>query len=287
MSKSKEQIMKTLTKSLLVSSLGALSLSAQAVTMSTGGVTWEELPSDPGFNASLEFTQWFTTGNTSTRITQNGSLDVSNIVSPVTPGVAELVGVGEILSINSASFCGSCELTFSFGGIFGDNNGGLNFDQGWVNVYIDSNTASNFQNTTLRSQWDDVTGPTAALQNEINEAVNGDLWLSLSVADGVFTPTLGYVSGNLSINLEAEDGIALYNFNTDDVQGFDFFSTDLFDAVGSQMGASFTEIQNGVFISTTSTGSIIANPVSAPASLAIFGGALFMIGASVRRKVTK
>lgn len=278
--------MKTLTKSLLVTSLGALSLSAQAATMSVGGVTWDALPTEPTFNASLEFTQWFTTGNTSVRTTQNGSVDVSQVVSPVNPGTAELVGVGEILAINSDSFCGSCELTFSFGGIFGDGNGGLNFNQSWVNVYIDANTSTNFQNTTLRSLWDDP--DPSALQSEIDEAVDGGTpWLSLSVADGIFSTTGGYVSGSLSLNMDAQDGLALEAFDSDNVLGFNVFSSDLFDAVGSQLGAAFTEIQNGVFISTTSTGSIIANPVSTPSSLAIFGGALFLIGASVRRKANK
>jgi hypothetical protein len=272
--------MKKFTKSLVVLALGSSSLMANADTFNVGGVTWDALPSDPTFNASLEFTQWFTTGNTTGISDTNGSMDVGSVVNPVGATFEELVGVGEILAINSASFCGSCELTFSFGGIFAEAGGTeLDFSTGWINVYVDNTVSTNFLNTGLRSAWDIGA---AEVQSEIDKATDGDLWLSMSVANGAFSPTVGYVSGNISMNLNTEAGLAAEAFDSNNVGGFQF--VDLFDAVGSSLGAAFTEYQDGVFISTTSTGSIIANPVSTPASLGLFGGALILLGASVRRK---
>jgi hypothetical protein len=275
----KDICMKKFTKSLVALALGVSSLTVNADTVSAGGVTWDSLPTTPSFNASLEFTQWFTTDNTTTMTDYNGSVDVGGVVNPTGVTTEELVGVGEILAINSAPFCGSCELTFSFGGIFADGTGDFDFDSGWINVYVDTPVSTNFQNTSLASSWG-----TPGLQGDIDNAVDGDLWLSLSVEDGTYSETSGYVSGNISLNMNAEDGLASDIFDSNNTFGFDIFSNELFDAVGSSLGASFTEFRNGVYISTTSTGSIIANPVSTPASLGLFGGALILLGASVRRK---
>jgi len=279
--------MKKLTKSLIAAGLVLSASNAVAGSISAGGITWDPNATDPRFNAAIEFTQWFTTLNTTTRTDYGSNVATTGLANPLTlTGGEELVGVGEILSINSDSFCNNCELTFSFGGItFNDPqqnpSSAFDFTNGWINVYVDKPLATDHQNTNIPAVW-----TTPAFATEVGNAVDGDLWLSLGFEDAVFfgVPFSGTINAGLMV--EDTGGLAKAEavFDQDSIVS-PFFGTDLFDALGTNFSTTFGKLlTDGVLVSDTGSGNLTANPVSSPATLAIFGIGLMGVGFASRRK---
>jgi hypothetical protein len=260
------------------------------------------------------FTQWWTVENDTTRTEYNAAVDgtaltptLSNLggalFEQLTP---ELVVVGEFnLNLGNAGTpsCARCELTFSCGGIFlagFEEEGTDTFEQvspgvfeeimimlpvidtstAWINVYVDNDNPSEFDKDGI---IDSAT--VAAIDAEIDDAVDGDLWLSLTVEDFIYTPDQDAIDdgepltiGSTSSYGNVVDGLAINNFESD-------FFIDLFDTQEFGLTASFKE--DGVInnYANTGTGAVRAHTVPEPSTLAIFG--ILVLGVAGLAKARK
>lgn len=255
--------MNKFTKILTAGTFAFASMAASAADITVGGVTW-----DPDYNSfsgvdfvsTGTFTQWFSTAGI------NG-VGAPN-AAPVLPGTvgSMLQGVGEISVFNGSTnhVCATCELTFSFGGLVYDNDltDGSVYDlaasqgSGFFNIYFD-NTA-------------DFDGGNLSNQADINNAVDGSLFLSLSFdtlkESSGFLPTTGHIDSFWSVS----GGAAAGNFDTNE------------QLSGSDIEFSASVQFNGGY--GTSVGIASGNSIPEPTTLAIFGLGLLGLAGAARRK---
>jgi hypothetical protein len=284
----------------LIAALLAANTAANAgVVSAAGGVSWTTTNSTPNFSATIDFTQWWTTQNTVGKDDVNqavaGEAIDATLASVSTAPGAELVGVGNFKTNGLAGEpnCNGCELTFSFGGIFFDNNKLVNADNAWLNVYVDYDMVNGvFDDELIRGAADQD----AEANLQASRAVDGTLWASLSLEAFRYTPDATYggageplISGSTSFYGNVDGGIAEENF----VNGF-FFG--LYDAAAQGLTASFdsptslfliTENPSDMTLSRYSqfgSGRVSAETVSAPSTIALFGLALVGLGAMTRRR---
>jgi hypothetical protein len=264
----KETKMKALKKTILGAAVAlAMAGQAHAIPINVGGVVWDPDAvslTDSDFTARFEFNQWFTSAANQVPDVDGAAANYANAINPGTVGLGDtLQGVGEIFKLNGVNygntasltggaFCPSCELTFTFGGF--SINGVNTLSNGWLRIYVDDTP-----------DWD-VTQTSAA------GASDGTLFLELRAGANTFNSNGGFSSGSLFSYFDAVDGIALSNFDTNTVFGFDFLSS-----------ASASFFQNVI---ATSTGQINGNSIPEPGSLALAGLGLLGLGALRRRKAT-
>ncbi len=288
-------------KLLLATALLTVGASANAgVVNAAGGVSWIAADAKPNFSATIDFTQWWTTQNNIGKDDENGVL--SNIaIDPTLASVsntsgAELVGVGSF-KVNTGLVgepsCNGCELTFSFGGLYFDNQTLLNADDAWLNVYVDYDMANGvFDEELIRTS----ANKEAEAGIQAVRASDGTLWASLNLDAFFYTPDSRYenvgeplISGSTEFFGIVDGGIAEDNFVGHFFSGvFDAFADGLtasFDASDSDF--RFTQNPNDMELSKYSqsgSGRVLAQTVSAPSTIALFGLALIGIGAINRRR---
>lgn len=242
--------MKKLNKFLMAGVLAASSTFASADPITVGGVTWDpELPVD--FRVDFNFVQNF-----------DGDASVAG---------TELFGYGIIYSLNNSlfrgvEFCSGCELTFELGGFLTDGNGGFQdnngIENGFINVYRDYSQDYDYANDPFNAA----------------KATNGDLWLRFTAGNVNFLSTSSdtnnpYLSGQLSVQWFLDDPTALaYNsFETgSQVDGGDAYSS---------ANTTF-----GIDTGATGNGTLFADSVPAPTTLALFGLSVLGLGAVKRRR---
>ena len=242
--------MKKFTKYLVAGAFAACSAYASADPITVGGVTWDpDLPVD--FRADFNFVQDFA-GN---------------------PNVAgtELFGYGIIYSLNNSlfrgvEFCSGCELTFEIGGFLTDDSNGFQDGEGYINVYRDYSL-----------DYDYATDPYNA-----TAATNGDLWIRFNAGNVNFLSTESdtsnpYLSGQLSVQwfldqtVLGTSALAFDSFETGtQVDGGDAYSS---------ANATF-----GIDTGATGNGTLFADTVPAPTTLALFGLSVLGLGAVKRRR---
>ncbi len=191
-------------KKLVLSSALVLSGAANAgAIMAPGWVSWDPKAAIPNFEGPVVFTQWWTVENDTTRTDYNSAVD-GTAIAPTLANlggtlvgqlIPELVGVGEFnLNLGNAGTpsCASCELTFSFGGIFltGFEEVGtgtfaqvspgefeeimimlpvIDTDTAWINVYVDNDNPNEFDKDGVID-----TASAIDIDAEIEDAVDGD-----------------------------------------------------------------------------------------------------------------
>lgn len=234
-----------------------LSFGAQAADIDVGGVVW-----DPDSNISDGFpalNDFFSSGN------------IIEDAASGAPGQV-LTGFGEVTQLNSqdpnqAEFCPGCELTFTFSmttvsftptfGVIGvvPNAGAFIFTDLEINFWVDD--TSNFAGTAAT-------------------AGNGDLWLKYTsdlLAGEGFNLGTGSDSGSGSALLDAVDGLALANFNTNgEAGGADANLSSSFQdtgLLGNRLGGTFE---------------ITSNSIPEPSSLALLGLGIIGLGLRARKK---
>tara|TARA_B100000408_G_C10311089_1_gene228852 strand:+ start:2952 stop:3659 length:708 start_codon:yes stop_codon:yes gene_type:complete len=181
-------------------------------------------------------------------------------------GGAELFGFGEIDKINYlTNFCNGCELTFELFGFEIDGSGGFLDGKGVINVYRDF--AQNYDFSVESDRFDS------------SKATDGELWIQFEAQNVNFQSTAGdddnpYLSGFLSVEWILGDSSAL---------AFEQFAT------GTQIGGSDAYSTGNATFGITGNGaigdgSLYADTVSAPSTVAIFGLSLLGLGAIKRRR---
>lgn len=253
--------------------LGALTLTAAAAgvnagTINAGGIEWDTYNQNglPFWDAGVTFQQWYTTGT----YANNGGvmqLDADSVVSSaIVPG-AMLSGIGKFTAFSDGreqnsvpSFCaagaGTCELTFTFGGLTFNGTNVLNANNSWLNIYFDDSPDLGGINNNEFSQY--------------ANAQNGTLWASMKFDDFEIyagDATAGFADGYLSV----VDGLADVLAALDNNGG----SSDIFFTSSSQ-------INPNTGYSASSNGQV--TPVSAPSTVALFGLSLLGLGLATRRK---
>lgn len=267
------KIMNTIIKTLGFASLLGLSAGAGATTVS--GVVW-----DPGaandFTIQFNFTQWYTSSADAISNTVNASPNFAaaqSVPAGLVMGDSTLTGVGEVYSINgtsAATFCPSCELTLSFGGILltgvdaVTNVPTFDLTNSFINIYVDNALSNDFP-------WPSD----AASQADVNAAVDGDLWLSLTMGTLDFT---GVVESGFVQSLQNVTGGLAASYFQGGTQplGFDAqYSSSAFFTTTSPL---YSQGGNGQFKSKTI--------VPEPNIMALLGFGLFGFCATLWRKQT-
>jgi hypothetical protein len=297
-------------KFLAITTLALASLTAQAgVVTGAGGVSWLQKPTAPNFETSIDYTQWWTTNNTTGIADVGVGVDTSSINPTIANFVANLADVPELVGAGHFDLgvgvgepnCTNCELTFNFGGFFlegfdqvgtgtfrPDGSGGfeeilatvpsINTDNAWLNLYL-GDTAAQFDESLI------IDAGSASTQ--VANAVDGDLWLSLSLHNFVYTADILAGTEPLSLGSSTffgsvEGGSSAANFESD-------FFLGLFDASAFGLTSSFIVPNSSDIVnySTRGSGNVQAETVSEPTTLAVFGLALLGFAGAARRKQSK
>ncbi len=267
-------------KKTLLGAAAAMALAvpaANAALINVGGVVWDPdwtdgatPPIEQDFIARQDFTQWYSA--TSDTVGSLGSYSSAVTIGTVlsgqdgTPGASSyfLSGAGEFYQINDPtrnviqssttggganSFCPGCELTYAFGGLGLNKNNTFDLTSAWARVYVDS--TPNFQVP--------VTGTAPGLAAN---ALDGGLWLDLKFTDLQFTSLAsGIASGFVVATFEIVGGLAQNNF---DPQLASYNASAYF-------GTNPVTINLGAKYSGGGNGSVLANTIPEPASLALVG----------------
>ena len=286
--------------------LASASASAGLVS-AAGGVSWNTLPSEPNFAAAVEYTQWWSTTNTTGIADHNVALDGASIaptIASLATAIAngdspELVGVGQVLLGGGLGEpnCGNCELTFSFGGLYfdgiqtvgtgafaPDGNGGfveimadvpvINSQDSWLNIYIDYQ-ANEFDEGAVVDE--------ASANSEGAEAVDGTLWLSAQNELFEYTPDGSSGAEPLSVGSSSFvsniiGGIAQFNIESN-------FFQNMYDVDAFGLTSSFVKSDGTIAnYSDRGTGNFAAQTVSEPGTMALFGLGLLGLAGVARRK---
>jgi hypothetical protein len=307
-------------KILLVTAIALSSMASQAATISgAGGVSWEQKPTSPNFETTIDYTQWWTVNNTTSIGDHGVAIDTTAIDPTVASFTSELAGMKTPELVGAGHFalgngvgepnCANCELTFTFGGFylngFTQRDTGffetnpdydpslpfdpvsnsptkplletvpvLNTDDAWLNLYL-GDTADQFDESLI------VDSGTATTQ--VGNAIDGDLWLSMSLHEFQYTADASAGSEPLSIGSSTfygsvVDGISAANFESN-------FFLGIYDASAFGLTSSFLDAtDNIVKYSTRGSGNVQAETVTEPATLAIFGLGLLGLAGVARRK---
>lgn len=243
--------MKLLRKALAGATL-ALGLSvAQASPITVGGVTW-----DP--DHLLDFSSF--------------SIAIHQDIDATT---GEVSGFGFISTMNGtgqATFCSSCELTFTFGDympvIFGALPGGvgttIGYTGGWVKVFVDNSP--------------EVSNPSDPTTLSFANTSDGVLWLDLvgHMIGGISLTGSVTASGLTGLgDLDVVGGLAQGNFDTNTrSDGADFsFSNSL-----------TLFLPTGNYLNGWGTGNFFGGSIPEPASLGLIGLGLLGLAAMRRRR---
>lgn len=222
----------------------------------------------------------------------------------------ELTGYGEVLQINgSQGFCNAgafCELTYQFGGFILEEivpgvggPDGFIFSGGWINFYVGTNAALDFNPFTSNS-----------IANDIAEATDGVLWLTLAghsqtvVSNDQFNGKTGtlfadvnqFGANNLSGqgrgfldvdltglangNTAGPGALANNNLDTNNLQDAQGLPTDFL--LGSSFNTTNPPYVGGPPVSGTAE--IKGNAIPEPGTLTLLGLGLLGLGAFTRRK---
>jgi hypothetical protein len=257
-------------KSIVAGMLLGTSSLASAATVSAGGIEWDTIPigGSQGTTASFQFQQWFSDGSygvgadSQNVITATSKESVGLGSGGFLTGVGVFTGFSDGRNAFSPTFCqngpGQCELTIEFGGLeaFGLNS--FDFSDAWLNVYYDDTPDFGF--STNQNSHEDFA-----------DAHDGTLWASFEFSSFSFDGN-GFESGNSEAYLNIVDGLA-------DV--IDIFDTGTLSDIFFTASAQF----NSDDYTNNSTGEITT--VSTPATLGLFGLALFGLGAVSRKRTSK
>jgi len=259
----------------------ALSGAAHADVVNVGGVIWDtDAVSDFFTDASLTETQVTVTGDS-------------------------LMGFGLISSLNSlsgpnaASFCPSCELTFTFTDFtLVDENPATSefyFTGGILTFYVDS--TPNYSLST-------------AADGGLSTATDGDVWLQLS-AVSYYEATYGetgtlfgsLTAGSITSPEADEAGSGNGFFEVTGGLAADYFNTDTFQDIQQEDGSTVTADLSfsssfqpsdayanfGVGLALRGTGELRGDSISIPepSSIALLGLGALVAGAGMRRRKQK
>tara|TARA_R110000868_G_C10853825_1_gene760989 strand:+ start:375 stop:1184 length:810 start_codon:yes stop_codon:yes gene_type:complete len=267
--------MKSIRRVLTATTIALASLSANASSISAGGVTWDPDWVDGGeqdFSLSYDFTQWFSSTNVannnvgSMQTSYTNAVGINTVLSTLNGSTAStgyfLSGVGEAYLINGDySFCSGCELTLAFGGLELFKNNTFDVTNAWINLYVDNSA--------------DYSHPTSNVA-EVASAMDGNIWISASILS--FGLTGGTVDNGLaSAQIQVTGGLAASYFLDSSLAGFALQSGSAF--FNALSNAKYSSQGNGQVHSDTS---VVTVPE--PQNILMFSLGLLGLATVLRRK---
>ena len=257
-------------KSIVAGILLGTSSMASAATLNAGGIEWDtiDIGGVQGTAGTIQFQQWFSDG--SYGVGSDGQeiiTETSNDALALGAG-GFLTGIGKIESLSDGrnpirpTFClngpDACELTLEFGGLLAVGTNEFDFSNAWLNIYYDDTPDFDYAISSTSYQ-------------RFAQAQDGDLWASFEFSSFVFDGN-GFESGDSEIYLNIVGG-------TPDV-------VDIFDSgtLRDIFLTSSAQFNNDVY-TNGSTGEFTT--VSTPATLGLFGLALFGLGVASRKRIAK